>query len=155
MVDVVVLVAKLRWWCWSLQEGNKIFSGGADNAGRMFDVNTGQATQVAQHDAPVRVVGWVDAQSGILATGSWDKTIKVYLFFSQTFGSHWYWIQYWDLRTPNPVATITLPERCYTFDIQYPLMVVGTAERHIQIFNLTNPNTAYKVRAVFLTDFLN
>lgn len=24
-------------------------------------------------------------------------------------------------------------------------MVVGTAERHIQIFNLTNPNTAYKV----------
>jgi mRNA export factor len=57
--------------------------------------------------------------------------------------------QYWDLRTPNPVATITLPERCYTFDIQYPLMVVGTAERHIQIFNLTNPNTAYKVRAAF------
>jgi hypothetical protein len=24
-------------------------------------------------------------------------------------------------------------------------MVVGTAERHIQIFNLTNPTTAYKV----------
>jgi mRNA export factor len=50
----------------------------------MFDVNTGQATQVAQHDAPVSVVGWVDAQSGILATGSWDKTIKVRLFFLQT-----------------------------------------------------------------------
>jgi mRNA export factor len=29
-------------------------------------------------------------------------------------------------------------------DVQYPLMVVATAERHIQIFNLTNPNTAYK-----------
>lgn len=43
------------------------------------------------------------------------------------------------------MATVTLPERCYTFDVQYPLMVVGTAERHIQIFNLTNPNTAYKV----------
>ena len=25
-------------------------------------------------------------------------------------------------------------------------MVVGTAERHIQIFNLTNPTTVYKVR---------
>ena len=40
-------------------------------------------------------------------------------------------------------------------------MVVGTAERHIQIFNLTNPNTAYKVRAAFsnklprLTTFLD
>ncbi|KAF9484389.1 WD40 repeat-like protein [Pholiota conissans] len=113
--------------CWN-KEGNKIFSGGADNAARMFDVTTGQPTQVAQHDAPIKVVKWVDTpQAGILATGSWDKTIK-----------------YWDLRTSNPVATVTLPERCYTFDIQYPLMVVGTAERHIQIFNLTNPNTAYK-----------
>ncbi|KAF8954147.1 WD40-repeat-containing domain protein [Flammula alnicola] len=113
--------------CWN-KDGTKIFSGGADNAGRMFDVTTGQTTQVAQHDAPIKVVGWVDApQAGILATGSWDKTIK-----------------YWDLRTPNPVATVQLPERCYTFDIQYPLMIVGTAERHIQIFNLTNPNKAYK-----------
>jgi hypothetical protein len=46
----------------------------------MFDVNSGQATQVAQHDAPIKAVGWVEAQSGILATGSWDKTIKVFLF---------------------------------------------------------------------------
>jgi hypothetical protein len=56
--------------------------------------------------------------------------------------------QYWDLRTPNPVASVTLPDRCYTFDIQYPLMVVGTAERHIQIFTLTNPGTAFKVRTL-------
>jgi len=113
--------------CWN-KEGNKIFSGGADNAGRMFDVVTGQATQVAQHDAPIKVVGWVDAPgTGILATGSWDKTVK-----------------YWDLRSASPAATVQLPERCYTFDIQYPLLVVGTAERHIQIYNLSNPSTAYK-----------
>ncbi|TFL04159.1 WD40 repeat-like protein [Pterulicium gracile] len=112
--------------CWN-KEGNKIFSGGADNAGRAFDVATGQSTQVAQHEAPIRVCKWVDAQSGILATGSWDKTIK-----------------YWDLRQSAPISTVTLPERCYSFDVQYPLMVVGTAERHIQIFNLNNPNAAFK-----------
>lgn len=49
------------------------------------------------------------------------------------------------MRSPTPVATVQLPERCYSMDVQYPLMVVATAERNIQIFNLTNPNTAYKV----------
>jgi hypothetical protein len=54
-------------------------------------------------------------------------------------------LQYWDLRSPTPVVNTTLPERCYTMDVQFPLMVVGTAERHIQIFNLTNPVQPYKV----------
>lgn len=31
-------------------------------------------------------------------------------------------------------------------DVVYPLMVVGTAERHVQIYNLTNPTTPYRVR---------
>ncbi len=61
-----------------LQDGSKILSGGADNAGRMFDVTTGQATQVAQHDAPIRAVRWIESpQGGVLVTGSWDKTVKV------------------------------------------------------------------------------
>jgi len=113
--------------CWN-KEGNKLISGGCDNAARLYDVQTGQSQQVAQHDGPVKVVKWVETpQGGILATGSWDKTLK-----------------YWDLRTPNPISTVQLPERCYTFDVAYPLLVVGTAERHIQMFNLTNPSTPYK-----------
>ena len=62
----------------TLKEGNKVISGGADNAARMFDITNGQTTQVAQHDAPIKVVKWVETpQGGILATGSWDKTLKV------------------------------------------------------------------------------
>lgn len=60
------------------KEGNKVISGGADNAARMFDITNGQTTQVAQHDAPIKVVKWIETpQGGILATGSWDKTLKV------------------------------------------------------------------------------
>ena len=55
-----------------------MLSGGADNAGRMIDMSTGQSQQVAQHDAPVKVVKWIESpQGGIIATGSWDKTLKV------------------------------------------------------------------------------
>ena len=121
----------------------------------MFDVQTGQATQIAAHDAPIKCVKWIDAQGGILATGSWDKTIKVRcslcanppLFTSSSV------IKYWDTRQSNPVAKVDLPERCYTMDVSYPLLVVGTAERHIQMFNLNNPTTVYRVSKSFRRHF--
>ena len=67
--------------CWSA-DGSKLFSCGADKAARMFDLasngNNGQAVQVGAHDAPIRSVRWIESPSGgILATGSWDKSIRV------------------------------------------------------------------------------
>lgn len=48
----------------------------------MFDITTGQSQQVAQHDAPIKVAKWIETpQGGILATGSWDKTLKVRVLF--------------------------------------------------------------------------
>ncbi len=133
------------------QDGNKIFSGGADNQAKMFDVTTGTAIQVAQHDAPVKVVRWVESPNmGVLATGSWDKTIKVCPWTRVLVVMLSDSIQYWDLRAQQPVASVQLPERCYSFDVQYPLLVVGTAERHIQVFSLTNPATPYKVLCLLL-----
>lgn len=56
------------------QDGTKVISGGADKAARVFDVTTGQTSQVAQHDAPIKCIKWIDAQGqGLIATGSWDK----------------------------------------------------------------------------------
>lgn len=63
----------------------------------------------------------------MLVTGSWDKTIK-----------------YWDLRQQNPVATITFEDRVYTMSTKGQLFVVGTADRWIQVFNLSSPDKVYK-----------
>lgn len=61
-----------------VQDGSKLFSGGADNLVRIFDTSTGTGSLVGQHDAPVKCVRSVDTPGGtILATGSWDKTLKV------------------------------------------------------------------------------
>jgi mRNA export factor len=63
----------------------------------------------------------------MLVTGSWDKKVK-----------------YWDLRTPNPVATLDMQERVYTLDVSQGLMVIGLAERFINIVNLANPTSIFK-----------
>lgn len=44
----------------------------------MYDIASGQSIQVAQHDAPIKSLRWIDTpQANFLATGSWDKTLKV------------------------------------------------------------------------------
>ncbi|KAL8873525.1 MAG: hypothetical protein Q9174_001031 [Haloplaca sp. 1 TL-2023] len=118
--------------CWS-KDGTKIVGSGADKASRMMDLSSGNTTtasQVAAHDAPIRCARFVDIpqqQSQMLVTGSWDKTIK-----------------YWDLRTPNPVASITCQERIYSLDVVGSLLVVATADRYIDIINLSDPGKFYK-----------
>ena len=95
----------------------------------MFDTATGQTTQVAAHEMPIKCVRFIEhPQAGqMLVTGSWDKTLK-----------------YWDLRQAQPAAALALQERCYSLDVAQSLMVVGTAERYINIVNLANPTTIYK-----------
>jgi len=39
---------------------------------------------------------------------------------------------------------VQLPERCYALSCSHPLLVVGTAERHIQVYDLNNPNQPFK-----------
>ena len=137
--------------CWSA-DGSKLFSCGADKAARMFDLatngNNGQAVQIGAHDAPIKCVRWIESPGGgILATGSWDKSIRVRA--SRHLGHFRTLImpQYWDLKSSAPVASVQTQERVYCMDVQYPLLVVGTAERHIQIINLNQPTSIHKVRS--------
>lgn len=59
--------------CWS-KDGSKIISAGADNAARMYDVQSGTTTQIAGHEQPVRYVRWIEVNGqSVVATGSWDK----------------------------------------------------------------------------------
>ncbi|KAI8970845.1 WD40-repeat-containing domain protein [Pilobolus umbonatus] len=111
---------------WS-KDGNSVVSGGTDKAARLYNIATGQTTQVAAHDEPIKSVKFLDGQSGILATGSWDKTIK-----------------YWDLRSPQPIGTVQLPERVYSMDTRGDLLVAATADRNISIFNLNEPTRIFK-----------
>jgi mRNA export factor len=138
--------------CWSA-DGSKLFSCGADKAARMFDLatngNNGQAVQVGAHDAPIKCIRWIESPGGgILATGSWDKSVRVRDTCKRL--GHFRTLiilQYWDLKSSIPVASVQTQERVYCMDVRYPLLVVGTAERHVQIINLNQPTLIHKARS--------
>uniref|UniRef100_A0A7R9XVW1 Anaphase-promoting complex subunit 4 WD40 domain-containing protein n=1 Tax=Prasinoderma coloniale TaxID=156133 RepID=A0A7R9XVW1_9VIRI len=112
---------------WSA-DGTAVFLGGCDKQAKLWSVASGATTAqvVGQHDAPICSMAWIE-ELKLLATGSWDKTVK-----------------YWDTRSPTPAHTQQLPERCYAMDVRQSLMVVATAERHICIINLKTPQQIYK-----------
>lgn len=108
-------------------DGTTVFSGGCDKQVKMWPLlSGGPPVTVAMHDAPVKEVAWIPEMS-LLVSGSWDKTLR-----------------YWDLRQQTPVHTQQLPERCYALSVKHPLMVVGTADRNLIVFNLQNPQTEFK-----------
>jgi mRNA export factor len=104
--------------CAFSKDGQRIVSGGCDNKVKMKTLATQQEQQIGQHDAAVKEVAVVD-EMNMVVSGSWDKTLR-----------------FWYCQQPTPVATLTLPERCYAMDMKYPLLVVGCAERHLLVYNL-------------------
>lgn len=113
--------------CWSV-DGTKVFVASCDKQVKLWDLAADQVMQVAAHDGPVKTCHMIKGSNcACLMTGSWDKTLK-----------------FWDMRTPSPMMTINLPERCYCADVQYPMAVVGTAGYGIIIYSLENNPTEYK-----------
>ncbi|KAK4453812.1 WD40-repeat-containing domain protein [Podospora aff. communis PSN243] len=110
------------------KDGTKVLSAGADKQAKALDLNTGQPVQIAQHDAPIRCVRYFEANGTPMAvTGSWDKTVK-----------------YWDFRSAQPVGSLQCQERVYTMDVRDNLLVIGTADRYINVVNLKDPGKFYK-----------
>ncbi|MBA0622978.1 hypothetical protein Godav_008476 [Gossypium davidsonii] len=117
-------------------DGMTVFSGGCDKQVKMWPLlSGGQPMTVAMHDAPIKEVAWIP-EMNLLATGSWDKTLK-----------------YWDTRQSNPVHTQQLPDRCYALTVKYPLMVVGTADRNLIVFNLQNPQVVFSYKSSYRLRF--
>lgn len=101
---------------------------GCDKQAKMWDLASNQVVQVAVHDAPIKTCHWIKAPNySCLMTGSWDKTLK-----------------FWDTRSPNPMLSINLPERCYCADVDYPMAVVGVANRQIIVYQLEGKPQEFK-----------
>lgn len=108
--------------CAMSADGATAFAGLGDGSLQAWPLGQPATHQVGKHDAPVKHVFHVPEVNCVF-TGSWDKTVRC-----------------WDLRQPQPTATVQLPERCYAMDVRHPLMVVATAERKVCTYNLAGAN---------------
>ncbi|EFJ13781.1 hypothetical protein SELMODRAFT_146851 [Selaginella moellendorffii] len=99
------------------------FSASADYTVRRYDFNTGREDILGSHEASVRCVEY-SHHTGQVITGSWDKTLRC-----------------WDARVLGnkpPVGTYQQPERVYSMSLVFPHLVVATAGRHINVYDLRN-----------------
>jgi mRNA export factor len=113
--------------CWH-SDGTKVFTASCDKTCKMWDLQSNQATTVAEHTAPIKSVAWIQAPNySCVVTSSWDKTMK-----------------FWDVRQPSLAGQLQLPERCYCMDVMYPMAVVGTAARGLIIYTLEGSPSEYR-----------
>ncbi|KAG6491143.1 hypothetical protein ZIOFF_052475 [Zingiber officinale] len=101
------------------------FSAGADHSVRRHVFGSGKEDILGHHDAPVRCVEYSYA-AGQVITGSWDKTLKC-----------------WDPRGANSsdralIGTYVQPERVYSLSLVGYRLVVATAGRHVNVYDLRN-----------------
>lgn len=102
-----------------------------------WDVQGNKFIQVAAHDQPIKYVGWMNENGGILCTGSWDNSLR-----------------YWDMRQQAPICTVNLGNKLYCMDIKWPLGIACTSDRKIHIFNMQQPQNPVNVRLLFALEHL-
>ncbi|EDQ87417.1 uncharacterized protein MONBRDRAFT_33326 [Monosiga brevicollis MX1] len=99
-------------------DGSKCVTAVADKTAQLCDLATGQTQQIAAHDAPVKSARFLPQLNAVM-TASWDQTVK-----------------FWDMRSPNAVASFTLGGRCYSADAVNNLAAVVTSDRKVSVFTL-------------------
>eukprot|EP00030_Apusomonadida_sp_AF-17_P006957 a692_22.p1 GENE.a692_22~~a692_22.p1 ORF type:complete len:351 (+),score=110.39 a692_22:59-1054(+) len=92
---------------------------GVDSKVTLVDLTSGLSTELGSHDAPARTLRYSDAVRS-LVTGSWDKTMRI-----------------WDPRAAGrATATVQLPDKAFALDTTGYRVVVGTAGRHVHIYDV-------------------
>ncbi|PJF19258.1 hypothetical protein PSACC_00933 [Paramicrosporidium saccamoebae] len=93
------------------------FTGGLNRQVMRIDWNTLKTSILGTHEDAVRSL--VRCQStGILFSGSWDSTVTA-----------------WDTNSATRTASLNVPGKVYSMDCAQNVLVVGMADRHVQVYD--------------------
>jgi mRNA export factor len=98
-------------------EGDLLFAGCTDNTLRMYNTASNQSVILGRHDQPIKCVHWLPVHD-MVVTGSWDASVR-----------------FWTINNPGQreAYKLELKMKVYAMDVNFPMMVVSTAET--QVFN--------------------
>ncbi|CAL8462261.1 g1792 [Coccomyxa elongata] len=105
----------------TFQEESSIFLAGLDGIIKRYDYFARTETVIGQHAAGARCVEWLP-ERGLVATGSWDKTLRC-----------------WDPRIPqgrNCAVVMQLPGKVFSMAQSSSRLVVATSSLHVLVYDL-------------------
>jgi len=83
-----------------------------------MDLNSGKFGPIGKHEIGCKELIWMPTMN-VLMSGGWDGKLN-----------------FWDLRTQNPVFSLDFQKKIYSMSMTFPLLVVGMSDRIVSYFNL-------------------
>jgi len=115
--------------CCFTERGSSAYSAGMDRCVKLFDFTANKETIVGAHDKAVRCLEF-SSELGVVVSGSWDETLRA-----------------WDARSHHSCTNVvSLPGKVYTLALSGNRVIVGTAARHVWIFDLRRLDTPQQKR---------
>ncbi|KAJ3453009.1 mRNA export factor [Anaeramoeba flamelloides] len=115
-------------FCWR-NDDKKIFTADANCSVGMIDIETGNITDVGNHEKPVNEVFDLSRiHNNLVVSGSWDKTII-----------------FWDIRQSSPVEILGLEAEVQTMDVKGDLMVAGLQDQKVLTYDLKEITSSFSV----------
>ena len=93
-----------------------------------YNINTGTQEHVGSHNDAVRCIEYCEDQH-LIVTSGWDSMLNL-----------------WDVRSHKLVGSHQLPSKAYTMAMCGHRVIVGTAGKHVCIFDLRNTNSGEEQR---------